>query len=610
MMARIKTVEHSGGEYIDFAVTMNHPTPAREIELKRRSRVAYSICSLVTNVEEYNEMVASFISGGFTSEDCEFLYIDNSRGNKADAYMGYNEFLSGAQGDYIILCHQDILLKFDRRPDLERQIAAVEAVDPAWGLLGNAGGNLLGMAAGRVSHPLVESSPRVHQPWAARSLDENFILVRRRANLGVSRDLQGFHFYGTDICTIARIMGWSAWVVDFHLFHKSTGSFSEAFYTAKREVEEKYRAAMAGHFVQTTCAAVALGGCACQQRSWDQQERKLRFKEIYDARRRRRSPDGNAAENGKKLPALSEGWYAYYWLERKLTRPIENLARAIRRLRRPRSRILRPDPVFIIGMHRSGTSALGGALEPLGLSAGKTVMPPDAATGNPKGYYENLSVVQFHDRFLTAINSTWMDIEPLRRKRFRGKVTREFREELLPLLEVEFGAQRALIKDPRLCRLIPLWRPLVKGLFPRAHFLLPIRHPVEVAYSLQKRDAMPLQQGLRLWAVHVLEGEWCTRGFRRTFTTYDELIASPDDTVARLAKTLDLSREKVQAEASGQVDPALRHHTGLSWPAGEADGELFLAIHQALISNDPKKERVLDRLRGQYYGQMGWRPGR
>jgi hypothetical protein len=51
---------------------------------------------------------------------------------------------------------------------------------------------------------------------------------------------------------------------------------------------------------------------------------------------------------------------------------------------------LRPDPVFIVGMHRSGTSALSGALEKLGLSVGKTVMPPHAQ--NPKGYFENLAL--------------------------------------------------------------------------------------------------------------------------------------------------------------------------------------------------------------------------
>ena len=312
---------------------MNRPTPAREIELKRRSRVAYSICSLVTDLAEYNEMVESFIQAGFHEEDCEFLYIDNSRGNKADAYAGYNEFLSRAQGDYIVLCHQDILLKFDRRPDLERHISALDALDPAWGLLGNAGGNLVGMFAGRVSHPLFDSAPRTIEPWPALTLDENFIVVKRQANLGASRDLRGFHFYGTDLCVIGRVMGWSAWVVDFHLFHKSAGNFTDAFYANRDEIEEKYRKALAGRYVQTTCTTLALGGSASQRLWWRQKGRKLNFNEIYDARKQRKR--GGAPENNKKLPALSKGWYVFYWLERKLTRPLSNLARALGKPRLP-----------------------------------------------------------------------------------------------------------------------------------------------------------------------------------------------------------------------------------------------------------------------------------
>src|SRR5579863_3593312 len=112
-------------------------------------------------------------------------------------------------------------------------------------------------------------------------------------------------------------------------------------------------------------------------------------------------------------------------------------------------------------MHRSGTSAVGGALEALGLTVGKTVMPPDPAGRNPKGFFENLALVELHDRFLAAIGSDWRDIEPLGAGHFEGRAARRFRKELLQLLMEEFGRERPLIKDPRLCRLLPLWLPLI-----------------------------------------------------------------------------------------------------------------------------------------------------
>jgi hypothetical protein len=266
--------------------------------------------------------------------------------------------------------------------------------------------------------------------------------------------------------------------------------------------------------------------------------------------------------------------------------------------------VLRPDPVLILGMHRSGTSALGAALEPLGLTVGKTVMAPSSEMGNPKGYYENLAITELHDRFLASIKSIWWDHRPVRDGRFSGGTGRRFREELLQLLVSEFGAGRPVIKDPRMCRLMPLWLPLIAGWFPEARFILPIRHPVEVAYSLKKRDRLKLDVGLKLWAVHVLESESTTRGFRRVFTTYDQLLQSPAETVAHVAKSLGFSGDAVAVTESGRIDPALRHHSNLQWPAGEPYKELTLSIHQTLISEEPDKEEKLDRFRKEYYRLM------
>jgi hypothetical protein len=266
--------------------------------------------------------------------------------------------------------------------------------------------------------------------------------------------------------------------------------------------------------------------------------------------------------------------------------------------------VLRPDPVFILGMHRSGTSALGGALEPLGLTVGKSVMSPKQE--NPKGFYENNSLTELHEKFLDAIGSNWCDLEPLVEQRFQGPVARRFQDKLLRLLIDEFGEGRPLIKDPRMCRLMPLWLPLIKEHFPLACFILPIRHPVEVAHSLRQRGHVTLDQGLKLWVVHVLEAERSTRDFSRRFTTYDQLMQSPAETILGLAKYLGLSTNVDAAAVSKRIDSSLRHHAQPVWAAGEPHEELTLSIHQALVSGETGREDQLDKLRSEYYGQMGW----
>jgi hypothetical protein len=308
--------------------------PAQEIPIKAARPFAYSICTLVNDAKEYKEMLDSFQQAGFGEADCEFLFIDNSARNKADAYVGYNEFLSAAQGTYIILCHQDILLKFDRRVDLERRMAELDALDPNWAALGNTGGFSVGYGAGRITHPEGETSCRVPLPARACSLDENFILVKRAANLVVSHDLSGFHFYGTDLCVIADILGWTSWVVDFHVFHKSTGGYNPAFHRMKQELAGKYRRVLKGRFVQTTCTEIILGGSPLKRLVWIQWERHMAFERIYYARKKFRHGEGPEPERMSKLPAVAPAWFALHWVAHKIIRPIKNLADALRERKR------------------------------------------------------------------------------------------------------------------------------------------------------------------------------------------------------------------------------------------------------------------------------------
>ena len=53
--------------------------------------------------------------------------------------------------------------------------------------------------------------------------------------------------------------------------------------------------------------------------------------------------------------------------------------------------------VFVVGMHRSGTSAIAAALEALGLDVGDPDRLMDADAGNPAGYYEQKEIGDLND---------------------------------------------------------------------------------------------------------------------------------------------------------------------------------------------------------------------
>lgn len=223
--------------------------------------INFSICTLVTNVSEYQEMADSFKNAGFDDKNSEFLYIDNSNGNTYDGYSGLNKFLNTATGKYIILCHQDILLNFDNLEVLNQRIAEMDKIDPNWAILGNAGYGDFNTKLYRITDPWGENQKMGDLPAKAKSLDENFLVIKNEANLSLSHNLQGFHLYATDLCIIASILGWNTYVIDFHLYHKSSGSCNESFFTSKKAFIDKYSRIVKPFAIRTTCTMTIITGC-------------------------------------------------------------------------------------------------------------------------------------------------------------------------------------------------------------------------------------------------------------------------------------------------------------------------------------------------------------
>lgn len=214
----------------------------------------FSICTLVTNHSEYKNMVESFEQAGFDGESTDFCFIDNSKSNRFNAYQAFNKFLSRSVSKYIIICHQDVRTNFDDKKKLISKINEITISDPNWAVLGNAGGNSnFSKLHIRITDPHGSKKNTSRFPIKVDSLDENFILVKNGLNIGVSSDLDGFHFYGTDICIQAKIRGYSSYVIDFHLTHLSKGKLDLNFKKCKNQLINKYESAFNPSFIYTSC---------------------------------------------------------------------------------------------------------------------------------------------------------------------------------------------------------------------------------------------------------------------------------------------------------------------------------------------------------------------
>ena len=229
--------------------------------------------------------------------------------------------------------------------------------------------------------------------------------------------------------------------------------------------------------------------------------------------------------------------------------------------------------IIILGMHRSGTSAMAGALQCMGVDLGSRLM---AATegANDAGYFEHVDIVDLHERLLSSLGSNWDDLRPLPRKWWKQDGASPFRKELLEILRRDFGDSHLWgIKDPRMCRLMPLWYSVLDELDVSPLCVLVFRHPEEVAVSLHRRDEMDLSRGYLLWINHVLEAEVASRGKMRVFVRYEDLLGDSHQIIRTVSGRFGIAWPTPPQEGLEALDrlisPALHHcHTQKKKMAG------------------------------------------
>ncbi|HEY0915117.1 MAG TPA: hypothetical protein VGE22_09635, partial [Solimonas sp.] len=135
--------------------------------------------------------------------------------------------------------------------------------------------------------------------------------------------------------------------------------------------------------------------------------------------------------------------------------------------------------LLVLGMHRSGTSALTGLLGLHGVELGSNLS--GAAADNQAGFWENHRVVDLHERLFAALGTSWDDPRELPADWLEIATRQGFVDDLVGLLREEFGAAALWgVKDPRLCRVLPLWRQALARMGVEPKLVFALRDPGEV----------------------------------------------------------------------------------------------------------------------------------
>jgi hypothetical protein len=215
-------------------------------------------------------------------------------------------------------------------------------------------------------------------------------------------------------------------------------------------------------------------------------------------------------------------------------------------------------------MHRSGTSLVARSLKCLGAELGEAAewSGPD----NPTGFWEHQGVLTINEKVLELCGARW-DAPPsdlCQTDQYQRPDLIYLRGAAEHLLRRELDQHPIFaVKDPRLCVLMPFWRPIFDGLGCSVSFIQAIRHPEAVAASLQRRDGMSREVSLSLWLRYnrLAIQERAAQANRSLVVDYDIMMAQPAAELSRLAARLDLALDRQEGRrfVSEFMDESLWH---------------------------------------------------
>lgn len=183
--------------------------------------------------------------------------------------------------------------------------------------------------------------------------------------------------------------------------------------------------------------------------------------------------------------------------------------------------------VCVLGMHRSGTSALTRLVNACGVYLGKNEELMPSTEDNPKGYFEHNHISFLNDQLFTENNASWRQLEKFKLRKLKRKSLQAYLEKTGTALKQLFSQHDiAGVKDPRMCILLPLWLKYFN--FKKIVVIHIFRNPTEVALSLQKRDQnFSHERVAKLWEIHVTSQLKAAENLESIAVSHIDLLQQP-----------------------------------------------------------------------------------
>ncbi|MBE7563374.1 hypothetical protein H7F10_10530 [Acidithiobacillus sp. HP-6] len=217
--------------------------------------------------------------------------------------------------------------------------------------------------------------------------------------------------------------------------------------------------------------------------------------------------------------------------------------------------------VCVLGMHRSGTSAIAKGLECWGIHMGDALISP--GMDNPRGYWEDAHIVAINQKLMQRCDLAWNDVRILSAEVFLDGRHEDLTEQAFKLLEQRIAVWNNWgFKDPRTLRTLPFWLRVADLGGIDIQFVLALRHPISVVASLQTRNGMDAVRSQLMWLAHWVPFLNLLENQKIAILHYDQVLEHPAQTMQRAGEHLGFAihAEQLHTYKHHFLNGKLRHH--------------------------------------------------
>lgn len=222
--------------------------------------------------------------------------------------------------------------------------------------------------------------------------------------------------------------------------------------------------------------------------------------------------------------------------------------------------------IVVLGMHRSGTSAITRSLQVLGVGLGDNLHP--AGFDNPKGFWEDRDCIAINEELLDRLGSAYDRLGLAWNPSIEDPEISPLYIKAIRLVSDSVSKNHGIwgVKDPRMCRLLGFWKSVFLACGCDASFIISLRNPISVAESLAIRNKIQAEKSYFLWLQHMVPLILETREENRVVIDYDLMIEVPEEQITRIASHLRIpfntkDNESLKDFSKNFLDDNLRHST-------------------------------------------------